>query len=483
MITNEFELYKFQTGRDLPDIFASELNTFSNIHNPNVADNLPLYELLDRIKYGFTLPIYKYVNYQKNPEYDKLKAQKPAVCYAATFAGYKKISNIQSISNLMFLDIDLSSVHEAEVCRKYFLDKNLGKGWDWIVSCNLSLSRTGLHFIIWLDEIVDSEDYKQKYDYINTTYFENKLDGNAKSIAQFAIIPFDYSIYINDNPTPLNISQLFNPKQSTTSQKIFHGDIVNVTLNNGKYISDEKSIWSCNIKEREIMTTPYTFSSTNTGGYDQTNRSVILKFSETPDDVQFQNSNEPIYFHEGRKVIKINLFPLLNRNVPERYRTVTLGAISAKMIYLNANNSEYTQVQMRNAILNFMLWLNQKICDPPLPYHEVVNSFAANWNKYLAGKLDVGNLTTKQRSFWSPNSTLNTNEKRKISCKLYYEQIVSESNRKISDAIEKINLSGEKVTQVKVAEISGLKLPTVKKYWKDDIKSLVKDLNLKLRNL
>lgn len=227
------------------------------------------------------------------------------------------------------------------------------------------------------------------------------------------------------------------------------------------------------------MTTPYTFSSSNTGGYDQTNRAVKLKFSETPDEIRFNNPNEPVYIRDGREVVKVNIFPLMNQKISSGFRTVTLGAIATKMIYINANNPEYSQGQIRKAILNFMLWLNQQVCAPPLQYVEVVNSFNANWKKYLNGKLDVGDLTAKQRSFWSPYSTLNTNEKRKISCKKYYEPVIEENRKKIFNAIEKINATGDKVTQIKAATISGLKLPTIKKYWTDGVKSLVKSLNLK----
>jgi len=161
------------------------------------------------------------------------------------------------------------------------------------------------------------------------------------------------------------------------------------------------------------------------------------------------------------------LFPLLNRKVSEGSRTVTLGAVTLKMIYLNANNPNYSLAQIRRAILNHILSLNKKKCDPPLSYPEVVNSFAANWNKYLAGKLDVGDLTTKQRSFWSPDCSLGTNDKRKISCKKYYEPVIAENRKKIADAIEKINLSCEKVTQVKVATITGMNVQTIKKYWSE----------------
>ena len=478
------EYYNFKIEKDLPDVFFTELDTFTSIKDANVTGTIIFHELLMEIKYGLKYDftesgelINKLMLGTKNPVYTEVKLKKPAVTYNARFDGYKNTKHLHKPTNLMFLDMDgFTSKHEAEACRSYFLDKNLGGGWDWIVSCSLSLSRIGLHFIIWVDEIIDSEDYMRKYEFINETYFENKLDLYAKKIDQFAIIPSDYNIYINENPSKLNISELYKPKQSkakkivcvnrrnTNIDQVTNGDVVNV--------SNEKSIWSCNRKE-EIMTTPYTFSSSSGSSFNQTERSVILKFAETIPEIKFSNPNKPVYFRDGKEVIKINLYPLMYKKVSEGSRTITLGAIGMKMIYLNANNPKHSESQLRNATLNYMLWLNTRICDPPLSYPEVVNSFNANWKKYLDGKLNVGELTTSQRSFWSPDCSLETNDKRKISCKLFYEPIVTESKRKIAEAIEKINASGEKVTQVKAAAISGLKLPTVKKYW-NEFKPIVK---------
>lgn len=472
------EYYKYVVERDLPDVFFTELDTFSSIKDANVTGTITLHELLMEIKCGYKYDftesgelINKLILGEKNPIYDVMKKKKPAVTYNARFNRYKNTKHLLAPTNLMFLDMDgLSSKHEAEACRSYFLDKNLGGGYDWIVSCSLSLSRTGLHFVVWVDEIIDSEDYIRKYEFLNETYFENKLDLNAKKLTQFTVIPADNNIYINENPSQLNISKLLKEKQSKVKKivlgynrnknidQVTNGDLVNIT--------NENSIWSCD-KEREIMTTPYTFSSSSGSGYNQTDKSVLLKFNEIPEEIKFTNPNQPVYFRDGKEVIKINLFPIMYKKVSEGSRTITLGAIGMKMIYLNANNPKHSESQLRNATLNYMLWLNTQICDPPLSYPEVVNSFNANWMKYLNGKLDVGELTELQRSFWSPDCSLGTNDKRKISCKKYYEPIVAESKRKISDAIEKINLSGEKVTQVKVAELSGLKLPTIKKYWSE----------------
>lgn len=480
------EYYKYVAGRDLPDIFFTELDVFTSIKKPSVTGTTTLHELLMEIKYGYKYDftksgklIKKVAKGGDNSVYDLVKSEKPAVTYNARFNDYKNLNNLQRPTNLMFLDIDgFTSKHEAEACRSYFLDKNLGGGYDWILACSLSLSRIGLHFVIWVDEIIDSEDYMRKYEFISKTYFENKLDLGAKKIDQFAIIPADYNIYINENPSSLNISELYKAKQSTTHKKIV--SVNNGIKDNGHNAKNDVHVKVAN-KEEKIMTTPYTFSSSSGSSFSQTERSVILKFTETFPEIKFINPNEPVYFRDGKEIIKVNLFPLMYKKVSEGSRTITLGAIGMKMIYLNANNPKHSESQLRNATLNFMLWLNTKICDPPLSHIEVVNSFNANWKRYLNGKLDVGELTTPQRSFWSPDCSLGTNDKRKISCKLYYETIVEENRKKIADAIEKIHGCGEKIKQTKVAAISGLKLPTIKKYWKE-FKSLEKELNLKLKD-
>jgi hypothetical protein len=80
------------------------------------------------------------------------------------------------------------------------------------------------------------------------------------------------------------------------------------------------------------------------------------------------------------------------------------------------------------------------------------------------------------RESWSCNCDLNGDEKRRITCKIKNEPIVAASRKKIEDAIEDIYLHGKKITQKNVGLCSGLKLPTVKKYW-NYYKQKVKELN------
>ena len=103
---------------------------------------------------------------------------------------------------------------------------------------------------------------------------------------------------------------------------------------------------------------------------------------------------------------------------------------------------------------------------PPLTYKEVVNSFNNNWQKYLEDNLNFNLFFENKKVFWSRECTLSPNEKRKITCKLLKQPIVDATRKKIDDAIKTIPSNGERITQKKVAEVSKVKLRTVKNYWK-----------------
>ena len=220
-MTDNFEYIKFQYGKEnLHDVFATLLNTFPNISSPQVSGDVNLWELFQSIKYNLIgintdiLLTHKYVDGNKNSAYDKIKNSLPAVCYNSTFYGYKNLDHVSGITNLMFLDIDcFKSREEAIEYKKYITLK-----YNWIVACSLSLSRLGLHIIILVDKIHDNDDFNNKYDFINEVYFEGKLDKSGKSLTRFAIIPADYSLYINETPNVLNIEHIMkNVKKSTSS--------------------------------------------------------------------------------------------------------------------------------------------------------------------------------------------------------------------------------------------------------------------------
>lgn len=495
---NELQDYNYvkclYENGNLPDVFGTVLNTFPNVTGATVEGQVYLWELLHKIKYNFAEDIDvehlltdKYIDGVKNPVYEEKKKKLPAVCYNAVFNGYKNIENVRHVTNLMFLDIDdFGSYEEVTEYKNHIIQK-----YDWIVACNLSLSRLGLHVIISVDKITGNHDFNSKYDYISSTYFDKMLDPVSKSLSRYAVIPADYNIYINENPKVLEIDKILNQEEkgirsvyntnaidnekgicsayNTNDERIEEGIR---SAYNTNHQETEKGIRSA-YKKREEIYTPYTLCSNSSLNQMMNNsaREQNLIFRQTIAESSFKNPDIPLYFPEGIEVMEMNLFALKDRKLIESRGTSAkrlsfLGLITVKLIYLNAVTPVKPIKEVRRAILRFVVSINKKYCEPPVPHREVLNSFNANWKKFIVGDLDFSDYYTKKKAFWSQRSTLSSNEKRKITCTLKNEPVVIESKRKILEAIAALNNEGEKITQKKVGSMPGLTLPLVKKYRK-----------------
>ncbi|TLX72851.1 hypothetical protein E9993_17070 [Labilibacter sediminis] len=442
---------KFENEK-ISNVFDLDIDVYESIKKPNKLYSINLYELFHMIQNNFltgisfedySTPKY-HPNGDKNSSYDKVKSELPVVCYPAQYNGYKNLSNIKNINNLMFLEIDgFKSKEHANSYKKEITDK-----YNWIVACYLSLSRVGLHIVAKVDNINNNKDYNYKYDYINELYFDNLLDKNAKSLTRNSIIPCDHDIYINDNPSVLTIPD--NPNVNSDSKKGIRS-----------IIKKEKGIY-----------TPYTFLPKELEPYydsDLAKNAIIQRIPFLPDS--FENNNAPLYFPNGLKVIEVHLFPYLNKKVLDGDRRNTLGLISMQLIFLNGESSP------KDEILSHLSKINSLICEEPLPITEVKKIFNSNWKKYIEGRLDINKVLIKRKFFWSPDSDIRGGEKISVSMKILWEPHRQEVKRKISDAMEDLFADGKKITIKKVAEYIDMSPQTIKQnYWKP-FKSVAKEMN------
>lgn len=507
----KFEYLKFQYGKeDLNQVFATVLDTFPHITGATVSGHIYLWDALQRIKYNFvydidvqTFLLPKYLDGWRNSVYDKIKEQLPAICYNASFNGYKDKKHLKAINHLMFLDIDdFPTRQDALEYKKQIIGK-----YPWIVACNLSLSRLGLHVIAMVDRIYDSRDYTDKYKYISSTYFENRLDKDSNKLTQYTVLPFDYDIYINEYPDILPIDIIYsehkksirsayivNPDYSGFKEKSMFSayntnsdDLKSIEKSiSSAYISnsligssiDEKSIRSVHMGE-EIICTAHTFfgDSSLNNIMNDTARKYKLRFRLEADESLFTDRNVPLYVREGIDVMEVNLFNLRGSKIHDGNRHDFIGAMTVKMIYLNVDlqNSDYKEV--RKAILKFLFHVNNLVCKPPMSKNEVLKSYNANWKRFLSGEMNFSKYFIKKRAFWSKQTTLRGNEKRKVTCRIKNVPIVEESKKRIYEAIETLMVGSDKITQVSVEHQSGLSISTVKKHW-HEFKEMVKDHNI-----
>jgi len=484
MIANmDFGVFKYVSGKEnLSEIFDCKLDTYNHVFSSEVIGNTSLYDLLMQIKYNLTHDISvndfltpKYFGDKSNPAYQTIKNSKPTTCYNATFYGSKKLENLNAVTNLMFLDIDhFKSTAEALEYKETIIRK-----YDWIVSCNLSLSRVGLHVIVLVDKITGNEDFNIKYDIINLFYFDGILDKGAKSLSRHTIIPYDNQIFINENPKVLAIDSKIKkvkPLIQPVNLNLYHQPI------STKEIKPKQKSTEGEVLKVNLISSPHTFfTNPNIEQFiTDSAREDGLLFEEEFDENMFDDPNTPLQYPDGVHVMEVSFYAYRNKKVQIKNRYNTIGAISACLIYLNCNKLKASPDAKKKAtIMKFMQGFNQRFCDPPITHEEVYNSVDGNWNHYVNGVLNVNRYFKKKYTLWSKHSTLTSNEKRSITSKIKSRPVVENSHRKISDAIEALQKAGIKITQANVAKDYHIGKTTVKKYW-SEFKPMVKEYNLKL---
>ncbi|NMC58071.1 MAG: hypothetical protein GYA51_01550 [Candidatus Methanofastidiosa archaeon] len=491
-----FEYLKFKNEKEeLHQVFATVLDTFPNITGASISGQTFLWEALQRIKYNlgndidsYTYLLPKYIDGKKNLVYDKRKVQLPAICYNASYRGYKDTAHIKSINNLMFLDIDdFPTKQEALEYKKQIIGK-----YKWIVACNLSLSRLGLHVIALVDEINNSEDYIQKYKFISESFFDMRLDKNSNKLTQYTVLPADYNIYINENPEVLPIEQIYAEYKKSISSAYLNDSQINYNSTYRKSIRSaynteivqseniERSIRSVH-KRKEIICTAHTFFSNSDLStiMNEAARQFHLRFQMEVNEDLINDPNEPIYVRDGIEVMEVNFFSLKGKKVCDGHRHDFIGALTVRMLYLNAGSNDKQNEDSRQSILKYILYVNNTLCEPPMKNYEVIKSYNANWKRFRNDEMDFSKYFIKKRAFWSKHSTLIGNEKRKVTCKIKNEPVVEESKRRIYNALESLMANNSKITQDRVEKTSGMSIATVKKYW-NEFKDVVKIHNMEL---
>lgn len=522
----ELDLRDSEYIGNLHPVFDTVLDTYKNVSDPPyVTGSITLWDVLQKIKYNLIYDIEpqmyltnKYVDNSLNPVYDELKEKQPAICYNASFHGYKNLKNTKTIHNLMFLDIDnFSSKEEALAYKTEIISR-----YDWILACCLSLSKIGLHVIVMVDKITNSNDYNRKYDFISKTYFNGGLDDDSKSLSRFTIIPYDHDIFINDNPIVFPIDSIITKSMSSSyingnsySNALSHSEsksmssvyIKSLSLKDeeksmsstyihnaiassnalshyesksmsGTYIQsrsqhDNEKSMSCCMGGEGICTT-HTFSELQMLN-EFLNTSAIengLVYKSFANEDLIEDPDKPIFNFDGFPYVEINLFIYGKKSITEGRRTSFLGAIMSQMIYLNVMLPDKPNPDIRKNLLGFMKSVNRKYCNPTLPDNELLKSYNYHWKRYHEGSLDVRKYIKPKRSLWSVNCSLTGNQKKSKTMTRIHKYKRDNNLEILQEVIQQMATNGEKITQELVADeikkrgIKGLGISTIKNLWK-----------------
>ena len=444
-------------------------NIFSNLKRKKSDGTITISELLKKIKSeNINVTFCRSFLKKGTQQYDEYKVNNIEAISANCFnsINYRNAKYFKS-SGFIYVDIDNFESKKAAIEYRERIVNNL----PFVYACWLSISEKGLSILVKVNKC-NQPLYIKIYQKLIELNVLPGLDTRVIDYKRLCCISQDSNIYVNDNAIPFdNLYQI-------------HPDYLN---------------W----------------------------KTVIP-------DSEFENINTPAIYPDGKEYLEINLFKFRANKIENGYRTSTLGAISLQLIYLNPN-AEFQQ------LLNGLKQFNKNYCKEPLTDKEVFNILNANFKK--KDSIEISKYLKKKQVFFHRNCQLLKPERLKVINQLKRElktdlikdtiqvlqnqglnpsiQIISEytgikektlrnhyseictfsqvynisdsnnivqsgkgANSKTTEliysALEDLQ-NGEKITQERVAEYTGLSLRTVKSYWLPAFKDLVRTYNKNLR--
>jgi len=394
------------------------IQQFKNCESPSVSNNYELKEILNTIKYGNDrLPLIQSARtYDKSSvEYRKIKDSKlPTFRFNFKFNSYASNKNIISSSGLIYIDVDnINDIPNS----------------DFIYAKWKSLSTKGFGVIVKVDNL-------NLYNFSNTYNEIGKQlnvipDPNARKATQQTVLSYDPNLYFNPNSTTYTASTTFD---SHEVKKVPSAHILK--------------------KERRGMLGDGTFSEYN---------NTALRFNNIS-DYFIDNDGDYVVFED-----KINICePYLPLLIQEGKRNGTMFYHLTQHKMLNPHIDYKTLKSLSESINKRMV--------PRLPNNEV-NTIINNVLKgYENDSLKL--ILNKERKFlFNPKSKLTFKEIMGIVNKENGRLRIDKTKLSIYDVIESWDYkANKKITQGKVANLSGISERTVKRYW-SDFKEYVAELN------
>ena len=380
-------------------------NIFEHVESPYVQTVTDIPTVLNHIKTGLTKEkVCEGRLYQKGDiQYDEIKHQVLTFTPNGSFKKYRCKENLQSLTGLVYLDIDDDTPPE------YFHQL------AFVQSCWRSFGGKGLSVLVSVSGLtVESFTHSWTYFYDHFKELKVKVDIQTKDLSRQCLISFDPDIYINPEPIPLLIP---DPVLTDTPEK---------------YSSTSD------------FTSPINYISTGSG-------QGRVKYKTTLDDYQNQDY---IVIEEGKDCRNT----YLPRKIFTGKRHYWLTSFTSTMIF---NNPSITYERL----LIELNRVNRDHCLPILSENEVISIVKWTWDRYINDSLKI--KTKKKKIWINPGSNLSTKEKRSIIGKESGKIRIQKTINELVEIYKSLQLTNQKITQKLLQSHSKVSIRTIKRHWKD----------------
>ena len=356
-------------------------------------------------------------------EYKKLKDKLPYITPNCSLKKRKLTTEIDFQENFIcpsgYIFFDIDGIKDVEEYKKYFIEK-----YGHLVSLVASSTSLGgiSTFFKLKNHPASKSEYFQIWETIRTTILKDeKVDLNCKDFGRALFVSYDTTLYYNFE-NEIDIKDYINEANSnsiSTQQNIVRNDpsdISNYKFNKIpiKEVFNKLILKTCvDVSNPIVEINPVDFSEVN--------------------------------FHRGIKDgTKHRIYP---------------GMIHT-LVYLNPDiQPDY--------IFQYLVYVNNNFADPPMEKDKLENLFRYVYMSIKSNPdYEFKNIRTKSVHFKSGCSK-SGDEKRKIAVELNGVIRKNSSIDKIDVARQQLETQGIKITQKKIAELSGLSIATVKRRFKE----------------
>jgi hypothetical protein len=412
--------------------FVPLVTIFSGYNNPRVVKSIKIDECFQMI--GSFRPEIEEIRAvvksegKNSTKYKNFKKNYHCICWSVSNFkfNYRRKENAVALSGYIYFDIDNISFKQIESFKDVLKSaKEVQGAWK-------STSNNGLGFISQVEGL-SIENFDRVWSCLYDRYKEMglPLDKSTKDIARLNSVSFDPDIFINTTTNPIRVDELSLDKKVSFSDHFAlsnHGDQMEPS------VEDLGQIF---IKD--------------------------LKF--TSDSPQ-TNGKEFIVIPEGLPWLEA----WISKEIKEGFRSSTLYALGAKLIFLNP------MIQLPQIKHMLYVWNHQK-CNPPLLNFEIERMAKQLWNRHISGGIKVS-ANRLRKIFFSPSSNLSRREKQQIASKEIGKLRTQMRWDQIVEAAKDFYNSDKIITQKNLAEYLGVALSTIKRYWKmDNLKGEIKKMN------
>ena len=424
-------------------------NTFKCINSSNIHSNRLLSDILKDIKYGYnrTSDIIKLRDIGKgNYNYDKLKSTIPTVRFNFNFKEKATNNNIIKSTGYIYIDVD-----------DYCIDLDN----DYIFASWKSVSNNGYSILVKVDGLT-IDNFKDVYNYISNDILNLPTDNGARKPTQQTVISYDPNLYLNTNSKIVNIKEL---NILNDLKEIKKGDIY--------HIKKEEETYTLNVPFLEnIFSSEDIDKSLNNIFNSKDIKEDKLKLNGIGDYFNGEYKNVPyIIFNEKEKIC----IPFLPKKIYPGSRNKIMYFILSQMALMNKKNiSEKTLKTLANDINDRFVEKYDK---------NKINSIIKSILTQLKENKLEEYKNSERRIIFNPNINISKEEKQKIVGKELGRVKTDKTKGEIEDCLSLWDFSIDgKITQKKVSEKINKNERTIKRYWTDEIKESVIELNRLYKN-